>query len=272
MRGGGVIDGFVEGVVKTMSNQYVILLIAILALAGLIVITVFIIKRVLATSLKVEKVYKEIVSGSAPQVTVAASKIPDLVNGSEFAYSFWLYVQSAPAVNRPRFVLGHPTVGGDKAFTAYLDKSTNTLTCQFGADSTQSASIQYLPMNRWVHVVVVYNNGTVTFFEDGEVHSVHGLTKSYDAGSGMLGISGGRDMGTDSPTSVGNYAPFKGYVGHVTVMNFQPSPGLVKRLYASGPTATSGWLSVFGIPGYGLRNPVYKLNKVSNSDEADPLL
>lgn len=264
MRGGGVIDGFVKGVATTMSNPYIILLVAILALAGLIVITVFIIKRVLSTSLKVEKVYKDIVSGSAAQVTVAASKIPDLVNGSEFAYSFWLYVQSASAVDRPRFVLGHPT-GSTKAFTAYLDKVTNTLTCQFGEDPAQSASIQYLPMNRWVHVVVVYNNTTVTFFEDGEVHSVHALTNSYDAGSGMLGISGGRDMGT-------TYAPFKGYVGHVAVMNFQPSPGLVKRLYASGPTATAGWLSVFGIPGYGLRNPVYKLNKVKNSDEAEPLL
>lgn len=247
----------IDSVAKVVNNKYVVLLLALGTLVALVIITVLIIKRVLKSSLQVSRCYKDFTSGNGPAVTVAAGKVPSFDNGGEFAYSFWVYAQSDQTTTYNKLVLAHAK--GNEGFYAYIGKDKNELVCQFGSTTT-TAKIDYLPMNRWVHVVVVYNNGTVTFFEDGEVQSVHGLGNPFNGKAGDLTIGGG----ADEP----NYDGFTGYVGFVSVMNFQPSPGLVKRLYNQGPLGATGLLSVFGIPGYGLRNPVYKLNMAENADEA----
>jgi len=249
--------GVVDSIVTTLSNKHVILLLALGTLVAIIVLTVLIARRVLKSSLTMEHVFRDAVAGGGAQVTVPASKIPGCTNGDEFAYSFWVYAEPGPGTVNDRFVLDHGA--GPNKVLVVLDKDKNALTVQLGGEGESSATLPYLPMNRWVHVVAVYNSGSVTFFEDGEVHSVHGLAQSsFAPPSGDMHIGGDAGQGSDG---------FSGYVGYVSVMNFQPSPGLVKRLYAMGPMPRRGWLSVFGIPGYGVRNPVYRLNTVATDDK-----
>jgi hypothetical protein len=46
-------------------------------------------------------------------------------------------------------------------------------------------------MNRWVHVTMVYREGAITFFMDGEVHSVHRIDGVVSTPAGNLTIGGG---------------------------------------------------------------------------------
>jgi hypothetical protein len=260
MKGGdGKINAALDQTTKALGNKYMVWIVTLLALAGIIMIFVFIMRSVLKSSLEVSLAYNDIVSGNGSAVTVPASKLADLANGSEFGYSFWVYSQSGAVAATPRFILSHGGSDGGKNLIS-MNREANELNFSVAG---ATSSIRYLPMNRWVHVVAVYANGVVTFFVDGEVHSTHGLPAipKYAGPSGEMVISGGAEM---QPTE---WSGFKGYVGHVSYMNFYPSPGLVKRLYAKGPTSRKGWLSIFGIQGYGFRNPVYRLNTVRTADE-----
>lgn len=262
MKGGdGKINAALDQTTKVLGNKYMVWIVTLLALAGIVTISVVIMKKVLKTSLQVSLAYNDIVSGNASTVKVPASKLADLVNGSEFGYSFWVYSQSGAIAATPRFLLSHGGTNGGN--TLSLNREANEVVFSVAG---QTATIRYLPMNRWVHIVAVYANGVVTFFVDGEVHSTHGLPAlpNYAGPSGEMLISGGAEM----PAT--DWSGFKGYVGHVSFMNFYPSPGLVKRLYAKGPTSRKGWLSIFGIQGYGFRNPVYRLNTVRTAEETGP--
>lgn len=259
MKGGdGKINAVLDQTTKALGNKYMVWIVTLLALAGIVIISILIMKRVLKSSLTVSPAYNDIVSGNASSVKVPASKLADLANGSEFGYSFWVYSQSGAIAATPRFLLSHGGTSGGN--TLSLNREANQLTFSVAGET---ATIRYLPMNRWVHIVSVYANGVVTFFVDGEVHSTHGLAAmpNYAGPTGEMVIGGGAEM---QPT---DWSGFKGYVGHVSFMNFYPSVGLVKRLYAKGPTSRKGWLSIFGIQGYGFRNPVYKLNTVRTAEE-----
>jgi len=233
------------------------------SLLCLTIVAVLVTRRILKTSLTIKAAFNDIASGNGERVAVKASALPDLSNGAEFGYSLWLYLQPGPGAGADRLVLAHP-VDGNGARLA-LDRDTNSL--KFTVTGAEDApAIKYLPMSRWVHVVAVYANGTLTYFMDGEVHSVHAIDVplSFAGPTGNLTISGGNN--------VPGYAGFTGYVGYVSYLNFYPSPGLVKRLYAMGPTPTRGFFSLFGMQGYGVRSPVYKLAGVrANGEKADTL-
>lgn len=224
----------------------------------LTIVAVLVIRRILKTSLTVKAVFNDLVSGTGDKVVIKASKIPDMSNGAEFGYSFWLYLQPGPGADTDRLVLAHPVEGsGVKIF---LDRRTNTV--KFSASGAKDTpAIQYVPMSRWVHIVAVCANGTLTYYMDGEVHTVHAIDipLTFAGPKGDLTISGGQN----TPGSAG----FSGYVGYVSYINFYPSPGLVKRLYNLGPTPTRGFFSMFGMAGYGLRSPVYKLATVKAGGE-----
>ena len=153
-----------------------------------------------------------------------------------------------------------PSKLGSGGVTVVLDPQSNMLMTIIGNGNDQPA-IKYVPMSRWVHIVAVYSNGTLTYFMDGEVHSVHSLSSAtvttFIGPSGNLTISGGAQ-------ATGNtYSSFQGYVGYLTFINFYPSPGLIKRLYAMGPTPSTSVLNVFGMVGYGVRSPIYQLNNAA---------
>ncbi len=222
----------------------------------LTIVTVLVVRRILKTPLVTKIVFKDIVSGSGNKVVVKGSAVPDLSNGTEFGYSFWLYLQPGGGSGKQRFVFAHTSepqkMGGVRVLLA---ADSNMLMTIIG-DSTDKPAIQYVPMSRWVHVVSVFANGTLTYYMDGEVHSVHAVNTPMTFG----GPSGNLTIGGGSAATGGLQDSFQGYVGYMSFINFNPSPGLIKRLYAMGPTPTRGFFSMFGMHGYGVRSPVYKIN------------
>lgn len=243
-----------------LCQPHVIKIVIVVSLVLLSIVTVLVVRRILTTPLATKMVFNDVVSGAGNKVVVKAGSIPELRNGSEFGYSFWLYLNPSSPTSNDRLVFAHPADG--QGVKVVLAPDSNMLL--FKADgSTDTPAIKYVPMSRWVHIVAVYANGTLTYFMDGEVHSVHAVGSN---GAEMMGFSGpAANMTVSGGHSVGMpggnaYDPFQGYVGYITFMNFYPSPGLVKRLYAMGPVPEVGFFSLFGMMGYGVRSPVYKIS------------
>lgn len=221
----------------------------------LIVAIVFVVSRMVKSPLASKMVYGDIVSGTGGRVVVKANALPELQNGAEFGYSFWLYLEPSGGSAKDRLVFAHPVDGS--GVRVLLDKDTNRLRFSVtGAEGAGSPAINYVPMSRWVHVVAVFANGVLTYFVDGEVASVHTLKvpMNFAGPGGAMTISGG------AGASAGTYEGFQGYVGYVSFLNYYPAPSLVKAMYNKGPTPEQGLLSWLGLRGYGVRSPVYKIN------------
>lgn len=222
------------------------------SLACIAIVATLVTRRVLRSTLQTASAFNGTVPGNGDPVVVKAGQLPGLLNGTEFGYSFWIFVQASAPTVAERSVLTHPA-GTGVAVT--LDRDANALSFRLPG-ATVVPRIKYIPMARWVHIVAVYAGGGVTFYLDGEVHSVHAVDvpMNFAGPSGDMTIGGGSSL----PDATG----FSGYVGYVSYLNFHPSVGLVKRLYAAGPATRRGFFSAFGMHGYGVRSPLYRLNTV----------
>ena len=129
-------------------------------------------------------------------------------------------------------------------------------------------TIDYVPMQRWVHVAVVVNDGinggTMTVYLDGEVAKsvTNGdmLDERYgDAPDNKVTInnmkldeSGKLYVGGEGTN--GNAHGFNGLLSKVHIFNYDLNSNDVYNDYAKGPI--DSWLAALG---YGVRTPIYKL-------------
>ena len=132
-----------------------------------------------------------------------------------------------------------------------------------GSTFTTGFTIDYVPIQRWVHVGFVINDiggGSITSYLDGNFY------QKYDRNSGLEGnlsleklnikcegslIVGGTDSGDPGPFG------FSGLLSKFTVFNYDLNKNDMYKEYHKGPI--NGMLASLGIGAYGLRNPVYKL-------------
>lgn len=134
-------------------------------------------------------------------------------------------------------------------------------------------AIDYVPLQRWVHVGLVVDNKMLSLFLDGELYSVKSVDE-YKAARQPFVTRLGKvvdynliveksqgDMFIGKST-IGNRRTINGYIGKVEYFNYALTIKDVKKSYESGPLS-SGFLSTFGITQYGFRSPVYKLNEVT---------
>ncbi len=143
--------------------------------------------------------------------------------------------------------------------------------------------IEYVPVQRWVHVSVVVNEevngGTITAFLDGEIvnttntsteyepidldntHIKKGATAVIESVTPVLDIT---KVDLDRPGNIytggdmaGQYVGFSGMVSKITFRNFDMNAKDVYDDYLSGPIDNIA--SKVGMPAYGFRSPIYKI-------------
>lgn len=132
-----------------------------------------------------------------------------------------------------------------------------------GSTYTTGFTIDYVPIQRWVHVGFVINDiggGSITTYIDGNFY------ETLDRNSGLEGnlrldklnlkcegslIVGGTESGDSAPFG------FSGLLSKFTVFNYDLNKNDMYKEYHKGPI--NGILASLGIGAYGLRNPVYKL-------------
>ena len=215
-----------------------------------------------------------------------ASQIPPTLNGQEFTFSFWLYLVEYPPLDSHALVFcrGGSGQSVDKSNPiVFLDKSTNKLHIAVrttalprkGLDpelqgnavldavlargsSFLTATIDFVPLQRWLHVAFTVQDNLLTVYLDGDVYTVSNLFM-------MKGATGARPVfaGTNGDVFVGALpgvtAQARAFVAKGQFFNFAVMQKEVGDLYSRGPAMPSV-MGAVGLPSYGFRSPVYRLD------------
>jgi hypothetical protein len=217
-------------------------------------------------------------------------------NGIKRSYGFWIYINDIDKYSGNFRHIAH--LGGnqlpgqikDACPYIFLDKKANSIYVRFAPkadpltntdvlrDSTTEdlfkytttdgdarncgIKIDYVPIQRWVHIVIVVsdvNGGIVYTYIDGELAKQDNiLLKLHE-----LGFENKTDTlfvgGSISNSQVGA-SGFSGLLSKFSLYNYDLNKNDIYKEYSKGPL--NGLLTSMGIVSYGLRNPIYKLNSV----------
>lgn len=250
------------------------------------------------------------VGKSDSPVKIANSEFPKTVVGREYTYSFWLYLENFNRLNETN--TNHYMImyrGNDGSLQSanpiiMMDNQSNklyvvirTVGSTFGngiesstkdiisknyflsdlsrANSNQHlvCAIDFIPLQRWVHVAVVVDNKIVTLFVDGQIYSVKSvdefkasrkpeldrLGKVIDEKIILDKTEGDLVIGK---SSVGGRQTIDGFVGKVEFFNYAVTLKDMGKIYEQGPMP-KGFLSWLGLSQYGFRSPIYNMSTAS---------
>ena len=233
---------------------------------------------------------------------IDARNIPQTISGREYSYAVWIYVKEfTQEVNNLNHSLimyrGMPDTITSANPIIFMDALSNKLYVVVKTDQstintsnlndviannwfistnpnlTESESnkhliiaVDYVPLQRWVHVGLVVDNKIMSLYLDGDLYSV----KSIDEFKGIR--SSGNSVNynlvvsrTDGDVFIGKNPKasinktINGYVGKLEFFNYALSTEEIKKSYNNGPIGKSA-LSWLGITQYGVRSPVYKIS------------
>jgi hypothetical protein len=207
-----------------------------------------------------------------------SGEIPSAKNGHEFTYSFWIYLGEhyEPSVQH-KLVWYRGSSGAENySFSnpiVYMDGSTNrlyvailtnqgtgavpSLSSIADSDSYLVSSIDYVPLQRWVHVAFTLQDGNLTLYMDGDIYSVKNIAdlhRDVDTARPIFkGTAGDVTVGSPSSGSM-----VEGFLSKLEYYNYMVTQTDMMNIYKQGPIKGSilKWL---GISQYGLRNPIYKV-------------
>ena len=196
-------------------------------------------------------------------------------NGSRKSFSFWIYINDMAKYKGQYQTVAAVSSDGTTNYNIeacspyiFLDKNNNTLYCRFTKldDKEYNSffkqintpyelhkfmqtgiSIDYVPMQRWVHITIVCNSNTfkttLYAYVDGE------LVKTISSNDEFK-LSGYIDKYGIGPGFYGLLSSFTSY-------NYELNQQDIYNIYNEGPV--TGFLAKLGLSSYGVRSPVYKL-------------
>ncbi len=206
---------------------------------------------------------------------VSGDKLPVTVNGQEYAFSFWLYLPKVHASSEHK-VLMYRGAGEDKAGSPLivLHKNTNRMyiILRTTASNTPAsindvlnspnnfviATIEYVPLQRWVHMVFTVQDSLLTVYMDGDPYTVESVADLEVASSAARPIISGINGKVVVPKN--SNGQLDGYLGRLIFFNYALTPRDVQRLYRNGPRGSSA-AAALGVASYGVRSPIYRLDE-----------
>lgn len=278
------------GKMKDFARSNGIVILIIIALILIVIIIVWIVSMVRRSSYKVVNISDKIIRLDKAEnmpVTFAGSKFPPS-NGQEFTYSFWIYLTDYDVLYMHRTLfrrggsvdslnMSNPVVGLDaKTNKMYIAIKTNMSLDVRNMDDVMSKSrkyqhaiIDYVPLQRWVHIAFSVQDSVLTIFMDGDIYSVRSITDISNVdpvrkdGSSM-DSSGTRALfsNTLGDMYVGDSKSLiKGFLSRLQFFNYALTQKEIQKLYSSGPVQQT-ILSMLGLSTYGVRTPIYKIDDV----------
>lgn len=230
-----------------------------------------------------------VVASQKMPITVPAAKLPAMFVGQEFSMSFWLYLNDFQATSMMKLLInrmpGSNGLGGANP-VVFLDETTNKLYVAIGTNRTPAtpktsldallvksgkgvsnnwsylvATIDYVPLQRWVQVAFTVQDNTLTVYQDGGMYTVASL---YDMVDLTAAISRPAFAACVGDMTIGNVSPSlssdtTGFISRVQFFNYALAASQVSQLYMAGPTNTN-LLRSLGVPAYGIRSPVYRMD------------
>lgn len=251
-----------------------LIIVAFVLVCVIIYVIIYIYKTYNSTSLKTATMLKKPLKITNTEIVNVSNNValPELYNGKEFSYSFWIYVDAIQPNNDYKFVLGRLSSKGNYADgnpIFFLDNSLNKLyvyvrtegdsTSSLSAmkDSTNTLSIRYLPLQRWVNILLVVDNNFVQLFLDGDLRQVKDLSgNSSQPSNKVVATSSGNLMAGGSESTIA----FDGYLSKVQALNYAATIDHAKVIYKAGPLHKS-ILAAIGVPFYGIQSPFYRIDE-----------
>jgi hypothetical protein len=142
--------------------------------------------------------------------------------------------------------------------------------------ATHGITIDYIPLQRWVHVAIVINEevngGSVQAFLDGELvksaEAGKSITVEFTDGTNKKNVAqtySFQNMNLDKPGDVyiggslmESVGPgFSGLVSKIVYVNHDMNVKDIYNLYLQGPI--DNLAAKLGMPAYGVRSPIYKI-------------
>lgn len=260
-------------------------LIITLLIVGAISLVVAIVLKYMVNSIILSKKDYLVPGTSAPIMGTVLTKTPiqspALSNGQRASISFWVYVHD---IDKFKGTLRHVLHVGDEAMengspSVFFDSSTNQMLVVFsprnaptkspdtsveahvkGLLRTSGIAIDYIPIQRWVHIAIVVNEnvngGTMYAYVDAELVKTVATGES-DINIQKLNLSKGGNIYLGGSTSDNIGPGFSGLLSKVKLYNYDLNVGDVYSEYKSGPI--NNLLAKLGLPAYGIQSPVYRI-------------
>lgn len=221
---------------------------ALVVLAVLLIgIVVFLIYRFwLGTLLKVEVQRTPV---HCTKLTEVTHDVPTADNGRECTWGFWLCLQHPGMSGGAGAVL---IANGGLTATQQLNKVVIAIRGKSGNDGSAKSTdvnIDYVPLQKWVHVQVVLKQYVLVVYVDGDVYSVSQIDFLAD--------------GHSPQTTIGGVGGPDAFVSRVVLYNYAASISEAQSMVAAGPV-DNGILGVLGIRDYKLTWPVVKSTGVAS--------
>lgn len=268
------------------ASKSTIALFVIAALMLIIIIVVYIVYRLKRRDLQNVVVVKNSMRLYNMKQTYKfdGNLLPATLNGQEYSFSFWLYLLEYTPLDNHALIFsrgGSGTTIDRSNPIVFLNKNTNKL--HVGVKTTMipteplkvtdgnaildgvlkpssgfmTGSIDYVPLQRWVQVVFVVQDNLLTLYMDGDIYTTNNIfdmPREGDKRPVFKGSTGDLFVG-----SLPNLTTqLRGFISKLQFYNFAVMHNDVKAMYSEGPSI-QGMLSRMGLPEYGLRSPIYKI-------------
>ncbi len=237
------------------------------------------------------------------QLNKFSANVKNTANGTRRSFSFWIYINDMNKYKgQYKNVLGLYN-SADSFDTnkcsphVFLDDTNNTLYVRFAKKNNKSdiecknlsseltlyqymqqgIQIDYVPLQRWVHIAIVCNTDsfktTLYAYVDGDLAKTIYNGESFDlvknksltsGGSKLtatlndinLDMSGYLYVGGSNPNSNCGIG-FSGLISNFSTFNYELNNKDIAAIYNRGPI--NGLLAALGLGAYGVRSPIYKL-------------
>lgn len=137
--------------------------------------------------------------------TYAVQKIPIILGGKDFTIDFWMYYDAASSSTAGKQAYGFILNGPGITFYCHRTAGQRKFTIGMGGKTTKYTRTDFDPLNKWVHVAIVYHysrktvffymNGALTTHSDGDTTAVFNNI-SMPKGKYTLVLGGNKSVGT----------------------------------------------------------------------------
>lgn len=237
-----------------------------------------------------------------------SNKIPDMF-ANEFTYSFWVYLRNinknTNSSGKNKLVFIRSTNDIDNYFDGanpivYFKEDTNKLVIKVRTTDVDKSSspgniknpqtldnpdfkndkcyfstleVDYIPLKRWVNVIINVDNNRITLFLDGDIYKTVLVNRIPDSCKDNSSLSTARLVSpTEGSIKLGELVDQNnpihvpdGLISKLQFFNYSlKTPSDIRKIYDAGPVESQSFLQKFGIPNVGLRNPIYNIEDTCN--------
>jgi hypothetical protein len=274
----------------SVANKGAVAVFVVLTLLLIVVIIAYLVWRLNRSNLRAIDIVKDPRQLTAKKsYRFSSSKLPAMFIGQEFSMSFWLYLNDFQHTNLMKLLINRMSYNFDLKGAnpvVFLDKTTNKMYISIATSRTSpspkksledlllrtgkgannnwtylTATIDYVPLQRWVHVAFTVQDNMLTVYQDGSMYTVASLFDMTDPASKIVrpsfaACNGDITIGAVDPAVS---SPSTGFIARTQFFNYALTTSQVTRIYGSGPTATNVLRSL-GVPDYGVRSPIYRVD------------